>query len=85
MTISIPDRAKAWVEEQVRTGLYETASDYVHDLISRDQGRRAEELTLDELRQKLAVSKASGITTRTVDQIFAEAASIARARGHLNE
>ena len=36
---------------------------------------------MDELRQKLAASKESGISTRTVDEIFAEAQEIAKGRG----
>jgi hypothetical protein len=34
--------------------------------------------TLDELRKKLAASRDSGVSNRTVDEIFAEAREIAR-------
>jgi hypothetical protein len=34
--------------------------------------------TLDELRKKLATSRDSGVSTRTVDEIFAEAREIAK-------
>lgn len=39
MNVSLPDSLKAWVEEQVATGRYSSASDYVRDLIRRDQER----------------------------------------------
>jgi antitoxin ParD1/3/4 len=39
MDISLPDRMKDWVEAQASTGRYSNASDYVRDLIRRDQER----------------------------------------------
>jgi antitoxin ParD1/3/4 len=39
MNISLPDPMKAWVEAQSKTGRYSNASDYVRDLIRRDQSR----------------------------------------------
>lgn len=41
MNVSLPDPMKHWVEAQVRTGRYSNASDYVRDLIRRDQERAA--------------------------------------------
>ena len=81
MTVSLPDPMKDWIEAQIRHGDYASVSDYVRDLVRRDRDRREQELTMDELRQKLAASKESGISTRTVDEIFAEAQEIAKARG----
>ena len=40
MNISLPDQMKSWVEAQSRDGTYSNASDYVRDLIRRDQARR---------------------------------------------
>lgn len=37
MNVSLPDAMKDWVESQTRTGRYGNASDYVRDLIRRDQ------------------------------------------------
>ena len=39
--IIIPDDISDWVEAQVRTGRYRTASDYIYDLVQRDQDRKA--------------------------------------------
>ncbi|MGE6693919.1 MULTISPECIES: type II toxin-antitoxin system ParD family antitoxin [Sphingobium] len=41
MNISLPDPMKIWVEGQADTGRYSNASDYVRDLIRRDQERQA--------------------------------------------
>ena len=49
MNISLPDPMKAWVEEQAQAGRYTTTSDYVRDLIRRDQDRRAAVVELQRL------------------------------------
>ncbi len=85
MTVSLPDPMKDWIEAQIRQGEYSSASDYVRDLVRRDRARRQQELTLEELRRKLAASRESGVSDRTVEDIFAEAREIARARGLMHE
>lgn len=40
MNVSLPDTMKEWVEAQARGGRYSNASDYVRDLIRRDQDRQ---------------------------------------------
>ncbi len=42
MNISLPDVMKAFVEEQVDSGGYGSASEYVRELVRRDQKERAE-------------------------------------------
>lgn len=39
MNVSLPDPMKDWVEQQTKGGRYSNASDYVRDLIRRDQDR----------------------------------------------
>ena len=85
MTVSLPDPMKDWIEAQIRQGEYASASDYVRDLVRRDRARREQEFTMNELRHKLAASQDSGLSGRTVDDIFAEARGIARSRGLLRE
>lgn len=41
MNVSLPDPMKEWVEQQTKGGRYSNASDYVRDLIRRDQERAA--------------------------------------------
>lgn len=85
MTVSLPDPMKDWIEVRIRQGEYASASDYVRDLVRRDRVRREQELTLEELRRKLAASRESGVSDRAIDDIFAEAREIARARGMIHE
>lgn len=40
MNISLPDRLKAFVDEQVRERGYGTSSEYVRELIRKDQERQ---------------------------------------------
>lgn len=40
MNVSLPDVMKEWVEKRTDTGRYSNASDYVRDLIRKDQERQ---------------------------------------------
>ncbi|ATI78796.1 type II toxin-antitoxin system ParD family antitoxin [Sphingobium sp. WW5] len=66
MNISLPDPMKNWVEAQTATGRYSNASDYVRDLIRRDQERLAKvahmQMLVDEARQ-------GGISDETMEDI----------------
>ena len=52
MNISLPDRMKDWVEAQTQDGRYGNSSDYVRDLIRRDQDRRQAIAELQTLVQE---------------------------------
>jgi len=81
MTISLPDPMKEWVEGQIRTGDYASSSDYVRDLIRRD---REQKDRFNTLRSMIDEAEASGISPRSVEDVFAEARAIAKSRGLLN-
>ena len=70
MNVSLPDQMKEWVEEQVASGRYGNASDYVRDLIRRDQERLEKRAEFERLVQE---GRDSGISPLTLDEIFAEA------------
>ncbi|MEQ7153716.1 type II toxin-antitoxin system ParD family antitoxin [Brevundimonas sp. C11] len=70
MNISLPDPMKAWVEEQSRDGRYANASDYVRDLIRRDQVK-AEKIA--NMQRLIDEGRASGVSDRTMADIKAEA------------
>lgn len=57
MNVSLPDSMKDWVERQTRSGRYSNASDYVRDLIRRDQDRQN---ALTELQKLVDEGLASG-------------------------
>ena len=66
MNVSLPDPMKDWVEAQAGTVRYANAIDYVRDLIRRDQDRLAK---IAELQRLVDEGLASGISTRTPDEI----------------
>lgn len=69
MNVSLPDPLKEWVEDRVKSGSYANASDYVRDLIRRDQERR------EALVQALIEGEASGTSRRSVRDIAADTRS----------
>ncbi|RYM09535.1 type II toxin-antitoxin system ParD family antitoxin [Sphingobium cupriresistens] len=75
MNISLPDPMKHWVEGQAETGRYSNASDYVRDLIRRDQERAAKIAAMQALIDE---GRTSGISARSVDEIFADAVALAQ-------
>lgn len=70
MNVSLPDRMKEWVESRATDGKYANASDYIRDLIRRDQ-TDAEKLAA--LQSAIDEGRASGISTRTREQRLAAA------------
>ena len=70
MNVSLPDAMKEWVETQVQTGRYGNSSDYVRDLVRRDQERTAKKVEFDRLVQE---GRDSGISPLSMEEIFAEA------------
>lgn len=56
MNVSLPDAMKNWVEERSRSGRYSNASDYVRDLIRRDQDRTEKVARLQALIDEAAAS-----------------------------
>lgn len=70
MNISLPEQMKQWVERQAEGGRYGNASDYVRDLIRRDQERLN---GLVELQRLIDEGIASGIGTRSLDELLSEA------------
>ncbi|MFN3672758.1 MAG: type II toxin-antitoxin system ParD family antitoxin [Bosea sp. (in: a-proteobacteria)] len=70
MNVSLPDQMKAWVETQADSGRYGNASDYVRDLIRRDQERQTK---IAEFQRLIEQGFASGVSTRTKAEILAEA------------
>lgn len=67
LNLSLPDAMKAWVEAQARGGQYNNASEYVRDLIRRDQKDRAK---LERLQAAIDEGRNSGVSDKTLDDIW---------------
>ena len=72
MNISLPDPMKLWVESQACSGRYSNASDYVRDLIRRDQ-ERADKIA--SMQRLVDDARASGLSDETMADIRARALS----------
>lgn len=77
MNISLPDQMKAWVEAQSADGRYANSSDYVRDLIRREQVK-AEKIA--HWNRLIDEAYASGVSDQSPEEIFAEAREEALAR-----
>ena len=67
MNVSLPKPMKDWVNAQTESGKYSNASDYVRDLIRRDQERREK---IDQLQVLITEGVESGDSELTVDEIL---------------
>ncbi|MCW8829372.1 MAG: type II toxin-antitoxin system ParD family antitoxin [Gammaproteobacteria bacterium] len=65
MNVSLPEAMKQWVEKQARSGRYSNTSDYVRDLIRRDQ-----ELAVKIAHMQTLVTQGveSGTGNRTMEE-----------------
>jgi antitoxin ParD1/3/4 len=82
ITIDLPDDVRDWIESDILRGgaQYDSVEAYLVDLIGWDRAAREPEFTEVSLRAHLDGSRASGISSRTSDEIFADACERARAR-----
>jgi antitoxin ParD1/3/4 len=69
MNISLPDQMKAWVVEQVRSGRYANSSDFIRDVLRKEQERQ---VAIAEMQALIDEGLASGISDRTPEQIRQE-------------
>ena len=68
MNVSIPDKLKGWAEARVAEGRYSSTSDYVRDLVRRDQEN---EEKLRRLQAAIDEGLASPVTDATIEDIIA--------------
>jgi antitoxin ParD1/3/4 len=70
MNISLPDQMKAWVEAQTADGKYANSSDFVRDLIRREQIKQEKIAALNE---RIEEAYASGVSGKSINQVMADA------------
>ena len=70
MNVSLPEQMKAWVEAQTRGGRYGNASDYIRDLIRRDQERQD---AIADVQRLITEGIESGVSDLTPEEITREA------------
>lgn len=70
MNVSLPASMKEWVEAQAETGRYANASDYIRDLIRRDQERNDK---IAAMQRFVDEGLSSEICSRSSEELFAAA------------
>ncbi len=68
LNLSLPTALKTWVDDRVAEGRFSSASDYVRDLIRREEQRAGE---IAALQSELDTGSASGVDPREPAQIYA--------------
>ena len=68
-TISLSDQQDAWIKAQIARGAFSNDSEYIRHLVRRDQ-EQADRLA--SLRTAIAEGLESGVSTRSLDDIWAE-------------
>lgn len=69
-SITFTEQQDQWIKEQIERGDYTNDSEYLRDLVRRDQ---ANQQKLEELRAAIQEGLDSGISDKTVEQIWKEA------------
>ncbi len=70
MNVSMPEQMKEWVENQISLGRYHNASEYIRELIRKDQDR----LSRDEaFRAAINAGRESGLSDKTAEEVFESA------------
>jgi antitoxin ParD1/3/4 len=69
MNISLPEQMKTWVEAQSEDGKYSNSSDFVRDLIRREQVRKEK---IAHVQAMVDEGISSGKSERSVDEILRE-------------
>lgn len=72
MNVSLPELMKDWVEAQIESGKYASSSDYVRDLIRKDQESREK---IEALQAAINQGLESGTSAQTLDEIWASVKS----------
>ena len=74
LTVSLSDTLKSHVDQRVAAGEFADAEDYVRELIRKDEAR------LEWLRAEIQKGIDSGVSPRSIDEIFDGALEKARRR-----
>lgn len=74
-TITLSDNQDAWIKAQIARGAFTNDSEYIRDLVRRDQEGQNK---LSDLRDAIAEGLASGVSERSIDDIWAAAEERAR-------
>ena len=79
-TITFTGKQDKWIKSQITTGEYTNDSEYLRDLVRRDQAKNAK---ISALKAAITEGMNSGISDKTVPDIMKEVEERMRADGRL--
>ena len=79
-TITVTEQQDQWIKAQIEGGGFTNDSEYIRDLIRRDQEKNAK---FRALKAAIKEGLDSGVSQRTVPQIMADVEARLRADGRL--
>ena len=79
-TITFTGKQDKWIKSQITTGEYTNDSEYLRDLVRRDQSKNAK---FSALKAAITEGMNSGISDKTVPDIMKEVEERMRADGRL--
>ena len=79
-TITVTRKNDAWIDCRIQSGDYGTASEYIRDLIRKDEQEQSQQAKLADLLQE---GLDSGISERSVLKILEDAKAKLEADGNL--
>ena len=68
LNISIPPALKSWIDHRITEGRYSSASDYMRDLVRRDQESEPDDV--EWVKAMLAEGEASGLVGKDASQVL---------------
>jgi antitoxin ParD1/3/4 len=78
-TITVTAQQDKWIKAQIKRGHFTNDSEYIRDLIRRDQDRTQLQVLKDAVQEGLD----SGVSERTVPEIMTDVETRLRANGRL--
>ena len=69
-TITLTDKQDQWIKAQIAAGGFTNDSEYIRDLVRRDQEQNAQYMAL---KQAIQEGLDSGVSNKTVGEIWEEA------------
>jgi len=79
-TITLTDKQDQWIKAQIAAGEYTNDSEYIRDLVRRDQEENAKFLAL---KQAIQEGLNSGVSDKSITDIMEEVEARLRADGRL--
>lgn len=79
-TITFTEKQDKWIKSRITTGEYTNDSEYIRDLVRRDQAKNAK---FSVLKAAITEGMESGISSKSVPDIMKEVEARMRADGRL--